>query len=177
MNGTETTLRFGIDEAQRAADEWRFNCGPGALCAILGMTPDEIRPHMLSFERKGYTDPTLMKDVLHGLKCRITSVYQDQYGKRTLDPVYPTLGLVRVQWAGPWTQPGVPMRVRYRHTHWIGCRTNGMGREAFDINSVYYGGWLPWDEWSQMLVPWLIKTAVPKSSGEWWPTHCWEVVR
>ena len=32
-------MRFGLEEAQAASDEWGFNCGPGALCAVLGKTP------------------------------------------------------------------------------------------------------------------------------------------
>lgn len=50
-------LRFGVDEAQAASDEWGFNCGPAALCAVLGLTPAELRPHLGDFERKRYTKP------------------------------------------------------------------------------------------------------------------------
>lgn len=28
-------------------------------------------------------------------------------------------GINRVQWEGPWLEPGVPARVAYRHTHWV----------------------------------------------------------
>ena len=82
------------------------------------------------------------------------------------------LGLVRIQWGGRWTNPGVPMRVRYRHTHWVAV---GNG-EVFDINAICVGGWMPWDEWQDELVPWLMREGVPGHNGTWWPTHALEVM-
>lgn len=172
--------RFTLDDAQAAADAWGFNCGPGALCAVLGMTPDEIRPHLLDFEGKGYTNPTLMANILRGLNIPFRRKYECAVGpvdNRPLPGDWPRFGLVRVQWGGPWTAPGVPMRARYRHTHWIAVRMDGDSgrREAFDINALCVGGWLPFYEWANELVPWLIRECVPKGNGEWWPTHCWEI--
>lgn len=174
-------LRFTIEEAEAAA-AWRFNCGPAALCAVLGKTPREIRPHLLDFEAKGYTNPSLMAAILRGLGVP----FQRRFER--LGPVeghvgwpFPSLGLVRIQWAGPWTKPGVPMRARYRHTHWIGIRERSVGRhrhccrEAFDINAMGVGGWMPYDEWAGRLVPWLIRKCVPNASGDWWPTHVWKI--
>lgn len=165
-----SAIRFTLDDAQRASDEWRFNCGPGALCAVLGMTPDELRPHMLDFEAKGYTNPTLMTGVLDRLGVRYRQTYRrdEPYGMPRLNR-----GLMRVQWAGPWTKPGVPMRARYRQTHWVAMRNDG--REVFDVNAVCVGGWLSFEEWSLQLVPWLIRECCPKGSGEWWPTHALEI--
>jgi hypothetical protein len=89
---------------------------------------------------------------------------------------------VRVQWGGPWTKPGVPMRVRYRQTHWVGVRERGVAkfpgfrREVFDINAMFVGGWIPYDEWAGRLVPWLIEKCVPHADGQWWPTHVWKLL-
>ncbi len=106
---------FGVQEANAAAEAWGFNCGPGALCAVLGLTPDELRPKLGDFEAKGYTNPTLMAAVLraHGVRHRQT-YRSDLPGRFHL-----AFGLMRVQWAGPWTQPDVPMAARYRQTHWV----------------------------------------------------------
>jgi len=49
---------FGVQEANAASEAWGFNCGPGALCAVLDLTPDELRPKLGDFEAKGYTNPT-----------------------------------------------------------------------------------------------------------------------
>lgn len=158
---------FDVLQANAAAEAWRFNCGPGALCAVLGLTPDELRPKMGDFEAKGYTNPTLMADVLraHGVRHRQT-YRSDLPGRCRV-----AFGLMRVQWAGPWTQPGVPMAARYRNTHWVALA----GDEVFDINAICVGGWIALQEWETKLVPWLIREACPRGTGEWWPTHGWEL--
>src|SRR5687768_1685881 len=116
QGGPLNPLRI-TDADTEAAREWGFNCGPGALCAVLDKTPDELRPHLLDFEQRGYTNPTLMVGILRGLGVAHHRVWRCDLP--VPDPVYPKFGLVRVQWAGPWTKPGVPMAVRYRKTHWI----------------------------------------------------------
>lgn len=161
-------IRFSLEEASNAG--WCFNCGPGALCAVLHLTPSELRPLMGDFESKGYTNPTLMLEVLNraGAKYRQTYRSDEPHGFPSVNH-----GVVRVQWGGPWTKPGVPMRARYRQTHWVAMRDNS--REVFDVNAMCVGGWLPFQEWHKELVPWLCKNLVPKWDGNWWPTHAIEV--
>jgi hypothetical protein len=163
-------IRFTVDDAQSASDEWRFNCGPGALCAMLNMTPAEIRPHLQDFESKGYTNPTLMRAILDGMDVRYRwDVIPETYPKCDL---WPDNSLIRIQWAGPWTEPLVPKPARYRHTHWIGCRHNGTHEaQIFDVNATCVGGWMPIHEWTDQLVPWLLRECEPKADGRWWQTH------
>lgn len=165
--------RFSQADGRAASDEWTFNCGPGALCGVLNMTPTEIRPHLLDFETKGYTNPTLMFDILKGLQIRHRLI------ARTDDPTHPTIwprfGLCRVQWHGPWTRPGVPMKVRYRQTHWIGVSSEEGGRMIFDINAMQVGGWITEETWSSSLVPWLLPHVSPKADGRWHLTHSIEI--
>lgn len=171
MRRQEETIRFTAEEVSRAHAAWGFNCGPAAMAAILGLTPDELRPSLLDFERKGYTNPMLMKSILGHLGVRFHQVYRsDNPGELAL--IY---GLMCVQWAGPWTRPGVPMRVRNRKTHWVGVRTRNNQSDIFDINAMCVGGWLPLQEWSAELVPWLMREVVPDGDGKWWPTHGIEV--
>lgn len=84
---------------------------------------------------------------------------------------WPQYGLVRIQWEGPWTAPGVPMRVRYRHTHWIGGRRIGDAVEVFDINCICVGGWISLAEWQSQVIPWILRECVPKADGKWHITH------
>ena len=164
-------VRFNLEQAQQAVDEWGFNCGPAALCAVLDKTPAEIRPHLLDFESKGYTSPTLMTRILDALGAQWVQTFRgdDPFG---VPCFWPGLSLMRVQWGGRWTQPGVPMRVRYRYTHWVGVSVApDETKFIFDTNAICCGGWLPVSEWADKLVPWLIKEGVPKGSGAWWPTH------
>lgn len=175
------TLKFNSADVAKAADEWGFNCGPGALCAILGMSPDEIRPHLLDFEKKRYTNPTLMRDILRGMGLKWERVFECLGANQAATPVYPNFGLVRIQWDGPWCKEGVPVAARYRHTHWIavrpptiwGQRYPDNPRDVFDVNCIHGNGWCPWDGWKDEVVPWILDGS--KANGEWWPTHCWEV--
>ena len=130
---------FSCDDSEAAHKAWDFNCGPGAIAAVVRMTPDELRPFMGDFERKYYTNPTLMFDILKRLGV----------GIRRLDKgVWPAYGLVRIQWHGRWMNEGVPMAARYRHTHWIAHRDRpditivGGYHEVFDINCMGVGGWI-----------------------------------
>jgi hypothetical protein len=153
--------RFTAADAERASAEWGANCGPGAIAAICGLTLDELRPHLGDFEAKGYTNPTLMFDTLNrlGVKWRMVR------GEKR----WPDYGLVRVQWEGPWTAPGVPMKARYRYTHWVGvCKRAPNDIGIFDINAIGNGsGWVALSIWAATLVPWLLKEAVPRASGGW----------
>lgn len=159
--------RFSEADAAQAYEVWGANCGPGALAAIAGMTLDEVRPHMGDFERKHYTNPTLMFDALRSIGLSFSRI----------GTAWPQWGLVRVQWEGPWTQPGVPMRARYRFTHWVGAATVGSEVGIFDINCINNGaGWVSLANWETRVVPEL--TALyPRADGKWHITHSLEIPR
>lgn len=161
---------FNAQDAEEAFDAWGSNCGPAALAAIAGLTLDEVRPHLGDFETKRYTNPTLMWSAMKsiGLRWRMSR-------NTTAWPVY---GLCRVQWEGPWTAPGVPIRVRYRHTHWVGAATVNGQVGVFDVNALGNGsGWSSLKDWSEVLVPWILRECVPKADGKWHLTHVAEVAR
>lgn len=171
MMGGLPVTRFTLADAERAREEWGANCGPGAVAAIMGMTLDEVRPHFAAagFAAKHYTNPTMMRDVLR----RIARPHQPL---KVLG--WPNWGLVRIQWEGPWTKPGVPMRARYRHTHWVGGAVLNGGAGVFDINCINNGsGWASFENWEALLVPWLLKECQPKANGRWHKTHVIEVER
>lgn len=166
-----------LGKVQRASDEWGFNCGPGALCGVLQMLPEEIRPHMGDFEEKRYTNPTLMAQALRSLGVPFKRVFESPVEPFKSAIIWPKFGLVRVQWDGPWTAKDIPLRARYRTSHWIGYRSHlaiHAAGDVFDINAVEYG-WISKVDWSMSLVPWLLRQCQPKASGRWWPTHCWEI--
>lgn len=160
--------RFNANDADRAYDEWGSNCGPGALAAITGLTLDEVRPHLVGFDTKHYTNPTMMFDALKSI-----GIPHVRIGSK-----WPRYGLARIQWEGPWTEPGVPMRVRYRYTHWIGVwGTEDRGVGVFDINEIGNGtGWVKMSDWSDFVVPRLTNT-YKRATGNWHITHGVEVQR
>ena len=172
------TARFTLDDAQRAGDDWGFNCGPAAIAMVAGMTLDELRLHLMDFEAKGYTNPTLMWQILRGLGIRFHCGVAQRSSENQGMLAWPSFGLARVQWEGPWTKPGVPMRVRYRHTHWVGSMAiEGEEQNIFDVNCMCVGGWVPLSEWAESAVPWILKQCEPKADGKWHLTHSVEITR
>lgn len=167
-----TPAPFSRDDAQRAWDEWGANCGPGAIAAVLGKTLDEVRPHLQDFEKKKYSNIRLVEAALRslGVKWRVRVTGREG--------AWPQRGLLRIQWKGPWTAPGVHWGARQRHTHWIGARKiegDSPRVEIFDINCMCVGGWVIQTEWEKQVVPWLLKQCEPQASGKWYPTHILEL--
>lgn len=175
MNSADNTLERGIlpprftqADAERAYDEWGANCGPGAIAAIMWMTLDELRPYMSAagFDAKHYTNPTMMNDVLRAIGR--------PWYKMTA-PTWPTYGLVRIQWEGPWTEPGANARWRYRFTHWVGAARRNGEIGIFDINCMNNGsGWVSKEDWAETIAPHLI-ALYPRANGKWHITHAIEV--
>ncbi len=161
---------FTQEDCERAHVEWGANCGPTALACIMGMTLEQLRPSMGDFERKHYTNPTLMLEALNNVGARFTV--------RVGAPLeWPKWGLARIQWEGPWMAKGVPVRARYRHTHWVGACTKGKSVGIFDVNAMNNGsGWVSLYDWGELLVPRIIAECVPRANGEWHITHTIDVV-
>lgn len=171
VNRVVTAPRFTDREADQAHEAWGCNCGPAALAAIVGLTLDEVRPHLKGFDEKRYTNPTMMLDALRSLQVSRRKCWADG------EPCWPLYGLARIQWEGPWTLPGVPMRARYRCTHWVGAAVRNGDVGIFDVNCMINGtGWTALADWESTVVPHL--TAMyPRASGKWHITHGIEVGR
>jgi hypothetical protein len=175
--------RFTLADLEAANAAWFCNCGPSALAAIMGLTLDEVRVHMPTFEDKGYTNPTMMFDALRsiGVRWSWTSVNVAEQ-----PPTWPRYGIVRIQWEGPWTGPGVPIAARCRFTHWVGaCRGQPLCATArsdhdvgiWDVNALAKGtGWATLPNWRSVLVPHLTAD-IKLASGGWHITHAIEVER
>jgi hypothetical protein len=173
-------IQFSERAADNACEEWGFNCGPGAVCGLLGLRPEDVRASFgAEFEAKGYTNPTLMCASLRVLSVQFAvhitpnqnAPFADQIGAYE----WPRFGLARVQWDGPWVGPGIPIAARYRKTHWVASVRSDSKHLIFDVNIVRFGGWCPVENWSADVVPWLLKEAEPKANGRWWVTHSIEV--
>lgn len=163
-------VAFTAADLDRANTEWHCNCGPGAIAGVLGISLDQIRPFMGDFEKKGYTNPSLMWDVLDGLDVH--------WMRRSRKPyVWPQYGLARIQWHGRWMEPGVPQAARYRHTHWVGACSLPGNIGIFDINAVSEAcpGWARLEDWTKIIVPELLKACEPGADGDWSLTHVVEI--
>ena len=164
-------IRFTLDDANKAG-AWKFNCGPGALCAVLDLTPDQLRPHLGDFESKGYMNPTMVEATLRNRGAAFNVVFKETKNQLVewSIPNVP-LGLMRTQSGGPWMKPGVPMAARYWHTHWVAIAN---GTHVFDINAMCVGGWMKATEWREKLMPWLLKEVCKRGDGTFWPTHVYD---
>lgn len=154
--------RFTLEQAEAAWQSWHCNCGPTALACMAGLTLDAVRPHLRGFDLKGYTNPTMMFDALGSIGLSF-----ERIGAR-----WPRYGLARIQWEGPWTKPGVPMRARYRYTHWVaGWDAGERGYGVFDVNCLNNGtGWVARPEWVSVMVP-AITSYLKRADGKWHVTH------
>lgn len=156
-------LKFDEHDAQRAYDEWGCNCGPSALAAALGMTLDEVRPHMGPFEQRGYTNVSNMQAAILSAGGRISRMYS------SWGPV--GSGVARIQWGGPWIIDGKPARWAARASHWVAWfRTRESHLYIFDIN----GGIRIIDLWETEIVP-LIIASIKRADGTWSLSNCWEI--
>lgn len=170
---TVPPLAFTLADAERAHDEWGCNCGPAALAAVLGKTLDDVRPHIPLFEERRYTNPSMMFAALVNLQVRFKQLPRNAAGVMP----WPAFGLARIQWDGPWTQPGVPMRARYRHSHWVGaCARVPANVGIFDINALNSGGWVRLDDWERVIVPYILENSHPRANGRWHITHSLEIL-
>lgn len=160
-------FRFSETDADQAFDSWGCNCGPAAFAAICDLTLEEARTYLEGFDQKRYTNPTMMADALNS-----TGIIW----RRRKDLMWPNFGLVRIQWHGPWMKPEVPMRARYRYTHWIGAARGNVDIGVFDVNCLNSGGWVALSDWTKTIAPYLT-AAIPRADGEWSVTHSFEVIR
>lgn len=170
-------IKFTEGDAETAYKEWGCNCGPTAIAAICGLTLEGVRPHLGDFPKKHYTNPTLMWRILDSIGVRWKKFCSPQR--------WPSYGLSRVQWEGPWTAPGVPPMAAYWHTHWVGVKSRLCTPSShrlsptnavfiFDINAMNYGGWVSLSDWSSIIVPHILKL-YPKASGGYHLTHSVEI--
>lgn len=165
---------FSEAEFSAAAESWNCNCGPGALAFALQVKPDDVRHALPDFEDRGYTNPTMMKAALATLgrdffavpspakvKARHAYGYQMFAGP---------MSLVRVQFTGPWTANGKPMKWAARQTHWIACWCERDAQMVFDVN----GGMRKFDEWERQVVPAIVAT-IDRADGGWYPANVWRL--
>ncbi|MCC6428305.1 MAG: hypothetical protein IT435_15975 [Phycisphaerales bacterium] len=172
------TYPFTECEAKAAAESWGCNCGPSALAFACQVGLDAARHAISGFDEKRYTSPTMMKGALEFLGRAWTNekfckgeTEDGLYLREHLAMFTHKIALVRVQWGGPWTEPGANPRWAYGHTHWIATWSERDVPLIFDVN----GGIRSFVSWQDEIAPVLMGMS-PRRSGKWWPTHIWRLV-
>ncbi len=77
-------------------------------------------------------NPTHLRDSLHSLGFETIT--------HRMQSIKPEIGLIFVQWNGPWLKPGVPIGAAYRNTHTFAVCGSG----AYDVN---VGHWIAFSDW------------------------------
>jgi hypothetical protein len=98
------------DEAHRL---WKASCGHHSIAAACGVTLDLIRQHVP--HHKGWMNPTNVSATLDslGVAVELTKghVLRGRQGF--------CQGINRIQFEGPWLDPGKPAAAAYRYTHYV----------------------------------------------------------
>lgn len=159
-------LRFTEADALDAADAWNFSCGPAAICALLALKPEEVRPHLGNF--KGWMNPTQMKAALTSLRA----AFVEHRIKQGAESILPTPAIWRVQYGGPWLNPGANAKAAYKFTHWVTAigrdipRIPG-GMQVYDVNAM---GWFPYAVWHKVTSEMALED-IPRADGRVLITH------
>lgn len=150
-------LIFTASEANHAANEWHANCGPMSLAAALMIDLPTVRCFIPGFDAKGYTNPTMMEAALAtaGILYNRTTKLKTQV---------PCEGLNRIQWEGPWLEPGVPAGAAYGYTHWIAYAEGHVFCSAVGLI-----GWVPIIEWRDLVAK-VCREEIKRCTG-WHITH------
>lgn len=169
---------FTNDELAEAADAWGCNCGPAALAFALQIPLWSTRYALPRFVEKRHTTPTMMREAL-------AAYHVTPWVVRLPEQKYPTdiagmfdalgtIALVRVQWTGPWTAPGINPKWGYVHSHWIAAWRDGVKdggvNLVYDVNS----GISSMQFWEYETVQRII-AGHARADGGWFPTHIWRV--
>lgn len=152
MATTTAVNLYEPNDVDEAHAEWKCNCGPAALAAVLRVPCQSVRPLFPLFPGRAWCNPTDMQIAL-GLTRAVW--------KKCRPPAAPTYGLCFLQITGPWTQPGVPVAAAYRHTHWVGVAQQPACRMVYDVNG---GQWTPRPWWETNILAEIIK-ATPRATG------------
>lgn len=140
------------------------NCGPGALAAITGKTPEEVLPHLPRFDEYKFVTEVMMAIALHGMDRRFEWAEHDD---QATPDAWPDFGLVRIAFEGPWSFESDRMEL-LRRSHWVATWVRPDGeREVYDINARDGDGWQSLYDWANGTVPEIVKAVVPGSNGNW----------
>lgn len=93
---------------------------------------------------------------------------------KQIDTQFPSYGLARIQWGGPWIVDPDPFE-KLRHSHWVGVSRTDSTVKVFDYNAISIGGWVSLEEWATYLQPWLLSTCEPQADGQWWVSDAYEI--
>ncbi len=131
-------LHYMAEDSEAASRAWKATCGPHAIAAACGLTLERVRT-AIPQPYKGWMSPTMVEGTLQNLR-RVVDLRK---GLKTPDLCN---GINRIQWEGPWLNPGVPANVAYHHTHWVAHFDGWVLCAAYEPSQ-----WITTDMWRHLL--------------------------
>lgn len=131
--GSPPKLRFTAAESDAANTEWKATCGPHSIAAACGLTLTDVRAVLEGY--RGWMSPTQVTSALHKLEAPF--LLESKMKTQQLCE-----GINRIQWEGPWLDPGKPARIAYFHTHYV-AHFNGWVLCTACLSTQ----WIPVDAW------------------------------
>lgn len=137
MSRPAPVLKWDMGDSLWELDQNGLMCGPRALGSALDLSLKEVRERAKVFGVRVYKwmNPTMIESFLRANGTR----YVLRKGMRIKELCR---GINRMQFEGPWLDPGVPAAEAYKHTHWL-TQKDGW---VFDSN-VSGHTWTAVDEW------------------------------
>jgi hypothetical protein len=137
---------------------WGANCGPSALAAILGMTAAEVRPLVERVQGGRFLNYMNAGHLIDALRQAGRQVWRVECSRGQVQ--WPKAReLCVIQFDGPWCEPEVPAKARFRHTHIVASIRGGI--MIYDGNA---NCWLPKQEWQDKIMP-VLQRDVRRSTG------------
>ncbi len=139
-----------VDEQHRI---WGANCGPTALAAVLGMSVAAVRPIVEAVQGGKFIGYMNAGHLVDCLRQAGRSSWRTDCGRGEVR--WPkTRGLCVLQFDGPWCEPGVPAKARYRYTHIVAAIADGL--LIYDCNNDDV--WLPRPKWEREVIAGLVSS-------------------
>jgi hypothetical protein len=123
------------------------NCGPVSFAVATAREVCRSMQYFPHFETKPWTNLTQMRGAFQA--AGIDTVVCRR--------AWPTVGVVLIQWLGPWTKHHFFSRWSLVHTHWIAVERD----YVFDHTEEQ---WMPREEWARAVVPLFLKE-IPQATG------------
>ncbi len=134
----------------------QLRCGPLAFAAVAGMRAKEALQFFKNDQCKLWTNRREMESTLRKVGWKYTRIQKG----------WPRYGLCCVHWRGPWSKHNYPAAIS-QHTHWVAVIQD----YVFDVN---WRGWLPKDNWEDVVVADLIRRNDNRVEG-WEPLTAYEI--
>lgn len=90
------------------------------------------------------------------------------------DTLWPSFGLVRIQWGGEWTYMEESVKDSRKHVYWLIARSKDDNVEVLDLYGFFDKEWMLLDDWSNLL-PDLLSRVEPQANGNWFITHTYDI--